>query len=201
MGQRLAMTVRWICRREQVRNVRIHPPPFSAVAKMASKTSGVVPPRNLMPQPELAIFCWTVIGLVLPRLFLTRKQISRWCTSEVNLNSGIRLCFAITENRCLFATTLNRQINQALNQEFQEVIQQAKQMAAANKQPSELWELEHHLTQRRKEINQKYEYRASKLTFVFGTLLHEGRLTEQGLRPSRRQTGRDPLLCRFPEQK
>jgi len=49
-------------------------------------------------------------------------------------------------------------------------------MAATIKQPSDLWELEQHLTRRRKEINYKYEYRASQLTFVFGTLLHEGRL-------------------------
>lgn len=70
----------------------------------------------------------------------------------------------------------------ALNQELQGVIQQAKQMAAAIKQPSDLWELEHHLTQRRKEIDHKYEYRGSKLTFVFGTLIHEGRLVEEDLR-------------------
>lgn len=70
----------------------------------------------------------------------------------------------------------------ALNQELQEMIQQAKQMAAEVKEPSELWELEHFLTQRRKEIDRKYEYRGSKLRFVFGTLLHEGRLTEQDLR-------------------
>jgi hypothetical protein len=70
----------------------------------------------------------------------------------------------------------------ALNQELQEVIHQSKQMAAVIKQASDLWELEHHLTQRRKEINHKYEYRASKLIFVFGTLLHEGRLTEEDLR-------------------
>jgi len=69
----------------------------------------------------------------------------------------------------------------ALNQELQEVIQQAKQMAAEAKDPSELWELEHHLTQRRKEIDRKYEYRGSNLRYVFGTLLHEGRLTEHDL--------------------
>ncbi len=72
--------------------------------------------------------------------------------------------------------------DRALNQELQEVIQQAKQMAAAIKQPSDLWELEHHLTQRRKEIDHKYEYRASRLGSVFGTLLHEGRLAEEDLR-------------------
>jgi hypothetical protein len=70
----------------------------------------------------------------------------------------------------------------ALNEELKEVIQLAKQMAAAIKQPSDLWELEHHLTQRRKEIDHKYEYRSSKLTFVFGTLIHDGRLTEEDLR-------------------
>ena len=69
----------------------------------------------------------------------------------------------------------------ALNQELQGVIQQAKQMAAEVKEPSELWQLERHLTQRRKEIDRKYEYRGSKLRYVFGTLLHEGRLTEHDL--------------------
>ena len=78
--------------------------------------------------------------------------------------------------------TARKAFDYALNQELQEVIQQAKQMAAAIKQPSDLWELEHHLTQRRKEIDRKYEYRASKLSFVFGTLLHEGRLIEEDLR-------------------
>ena len=33
------------------------------------------------------------------------------------------------------------------------MIQPAKQMAAAIKHPSDLWELEHHLTERRKEID------------------------------------------------
>ena len=51
----------------------------------------------------------------------------------------------------------------ALNQELQEVIQQAKQMAAEIKQPSELRGLEHHLTERREEIDRKYEYRDSTL--------------------------------------
>jgi hypothetical protein len=72
-------------------------------------------------------------------------------------------------------------LDHALNQELQEVIQQAKQMAAEIRKPFELWELEHHLTQRRQEIDRKYEYRASKLTFVFAALLHEGRLIEEDL--------------------
>src|SRR5271169_6175876 len=75
-----------------------------------------------------------------------------------------------------------KSFDRALNQELQEVIQQAKKTAAEIKQASELWELEQYLTQRRKEIDRKYEYRASKLSYVFGTLLHEGRLTEHDLR-------------------
>jgi len=43
-------------------------------------------------------------------------------------------------------------------------------------------DLEHYLTQRRKEIDRKYDYRYSRLTDVFGRLLYEGRLNEQELR-------------------
>jgi hypothetical protein len=42
--------------------------------------------------------------------------------------------------------------------------------------------LEHYLTQRRKEINRKYDYRYSQLTHVFGRLLYEKRLRENELR-------------------
>ncbi len=70
----------------------------------------------------------------------------------------------------------------ALHQELQHTIQHAKQMAAAVKQPSELWDLEDHLRQRRKEIDSKYDYRESNFTFLFGRLLHERRITEEQLR-------------------
>ena len=79
-------------------------------------------------------------------------------------------------------TIARRAFDHALKQELQEVIQRAKQMATAVREPSDLWELEGYLTQCRKEINRKYEYRASKLVFVFGTLLQEGRITEEDLR-------------------
>jgi hypothetical protein len=42
--------------------------------------------------------------------------------------------------------------------------------------------LEHYLTQRRKEIDRKYDYRYSRLTQVFGRLLRENRLREEDLR-------------------
>jgi hypothetical protein len=70
----------------------------------------------------------------------------------------------------------------ALERELHEVIQEAKQMASQIQQASDLWDLEHYLTQRRKEIDRKYDYRHSQLTHVFGKLLCENRLREEHLR-------------------
>ena len=70
----------------------------------------------------------------------------------------------------------------ALNRELQEVMQEAKQMVNQINKPADLWDLEHYLTQRRKEIDRKYEYKYSQLTHVFGRLLHEQRLCEKELR-------------------
>jgi hypothetical protein len=70
----------------------------------------------------------------------------------------------------------------ALKRELQAVMQEAKQMANQIKEPADLWDLEHYLTQRRKEIDRKYEYKYSQLTHVFGRLLHEQRLSEEELR-------------------
>ena len=70
----------------------------------------------------------------------------------------------------------------ALGRELHEVIQKAKQLANEIQQSSNLWDLEHYLTQRRKEIDRKYDYRYSQLTHVFGRLLYEKRLREEELR-------------------
>ena len=69
----------------------------------------------------------------------------------------------------------------ALGRELHEVIQKAKQMANEIQQSSDLWDLEHYLTERRKEIDHKYDYRYSQLTHVFGRLLYEGRVSEEEL--------------------
>jgi len=69
----------------------------------------------------------------------------------------------------------------ALKRELQEVMQEAKQKANQINEPVDLWALEHYLTQRRKEIDRKYEYKYSQLTHVFGRLLHEQRLREEDL--------------------
>ena len=70
----------------------------------------------------------------------------------------------------------------ALKREFNQVIQEAKQKANQIKEPADLWDLEHYLTERRKEIDRKYDYRYSQLTQVFGRLLYEGRVSEEELR-------------------
>jgi hypothetical protein len=70
----------------------------------------------------------------------------------------------------------------ALGRELHEVIQEVKKMASQIQQSSDLWDLERYLTQRRKEIDRKYDYRYSQLPHVFGRLLHEGRLREEELR-------------------
>src|SRR5215468_358369 len=70
----------------------------------------------------------------------------------------------------------------ALKRELQEVMQASKQMANEIKEPADVWDLEHYLTERRKEINRKYDYRYSQLTHVFGRLLSEGRVSEEELR-------------------
>lgn len=70
----------------------------------------------------------------------------------------------------------------ALGRELLEVIREAKRMANQIQHSSELWDLEHYLTERRKQIDRKYDYRYSQLTDVFGRLLHEGRVTEEELR-------------------
>jgi hypothetical protein len=62
------------------------------------------------------------------------------------------------------------------------VIQEVKKMANQIQQSSDLWDLESYLTQRRKEIHREYDYRYSRLTHVFGRLLHENRLSEEELR-------------------
>ena len=69
----------------------------------------------------------------------------------------------------------------ALQQDLEEVMRQAKKMARRIEEPSDLWELERYLTERRKEIDRQYDYRYSVLISVFADLIQKGRLREQDL--------------------
>lgn len=63
---------------------------------------------------------------------------------------------------------------QALQLELEEIVTEAKNMAANIEEPSDLWNLERWLTQRRLAIDRKYDYRYSMLPIVFATLPQEG---------------------------
>jgi len=69
----------------------------------------------------------------------------------------------------------------ALPSELETAMREAKQMAGRIEHPSDLWELERHLTQCRKEIDRRYDYRYSVLSLAFGNLVREGRLSEEEL--------------------
>ena len=58
----------------------------------------------------------------------------------------------------------------ALDRELHEVIQKAKQMAGEIQQSKDLWDLEHYLTQGRKEIDRRYDFRSSRLIQVLERL-------------------------------
>jgi len=78
-------------------------------------------------------------------------------------------------------TIARRAFDRALHQELEATIQEARQTAARIKEPDELWELERHLTQRRKEINAKYEFKYSVLLLVLADLVLEGRINPDEL--------------------
>ena len=61
------------------------------------------------------------------------------------------------------------------------MIQKTKQMANAIQGSADLWDLELYLTQRRKEIDFKYDSHHSQPMHVFGRLLYEKRLCEEEL--------------------
>ena len=49
------------------------------------------------------------------------------------------------------------------------------------REPGELWELERHLTQRRNEIDAKYEFKYSTLLLVLADLVRDGRINPDEL--------------------
>jgi hypothetical protein len=69
----------------------------------------------------------------------------------------------------------------ALDRELRDVMRQAKDRADSLQQSSDLWELERYLSESRREIDRKYDYRYSQLIHVLGTLLSQGRLQEAEL--------------------
>ena len=70
---------------------------------------------------------------------------------------------------------------QALQREFEIVMNETRQRAAKIKEPSDMWGLESFLTESRKNIDRDFNYRYSRLIEVFAILIQRGRLTLEEL--------------------
>ncbi len=79
-------------------------------------------------------------------------------------------------------TIARKAFDAALKRELYEIMQETKQMASQIKEPSDLWDLERSLTERRKDIDRKYDIRGSRVKDVLGKLLYEDRISEDDLR-------------------
>ena len=74
-----------------------------------------------------------------------------------------------------------RAFDTALSRELDSVVLEAKKRIATVAEASELWELERWLSERRREIDETFDFRYSVLPSVFASLLREGRLAEEDL--------------------
>src|SRR5260370_13808691 len=79
-------------------------------------------------------------------------------------------------------TVARRAFDLALGKELEALLQEAKGRAARIEKPSELWDLESWLTERRREIDRRDDYRHSILPLLFSQLLRHPRLTAVHLR-------------------
>jgi hypothetical protein len=65
--------------------------------------------------------------------------------------------------------------------ECEALAQKVREMAANITKPEELWSIQDLLTQKRREIDRKYDYRYSVLILVFASLMKDGWLSEADL--------------------
>lgn len=78
--------------------------------------------------------------------------------------------------------TLARQIFElALDAELKETLAEFKERAAVASTPDEMWAVRGFLAERQDEIDEKYDYRYSRLILVFARLVREGRIREEQL--------------------
>ena len=69
----------------------------------------------------------------------------------------------------------------ALERAFAKIMAEFKEKAAAAATPSDMWAIEDYLRRRRREIDEIFDYRYSKLLLVFARLIREGLLDEAWL--------------------
>ena len=70
----------------------------------------------------------------------------------------------------------------AYRNECTAIVKKCRELADSIKDPDDIWELHDFLSEKRKEIDEKYDYRYSVLIFVFSRLLKEGWLEESDIK-------------------
>ncbi len=75
-----------------------------------------------------------------------------------------------------------RAFEAALHNEYEALAGKIKEMASHVKEPQDIWSIHDFLTEKRKEIGRKYDYRYSRLILVFALLIKEGWMEEADLR-------------------
>ncbi len=71
--------------------------------------------------------------------------------------------------------------DKAYDCECEELLATVRTMAAEMQEPGDLWRIHDFLGKKRREIDEKYDYRYSTLILVFGRLRYEGWLTLEDL--------------------
>lgn len=69
----------------------------------------------------------------------------------------------------------------AHEREAMAIAHNVRKMAAGINEPSDIWTLHDYLTEKRKEMARKYDYRYSVLLSVFGLLMSEGWTKQEDL--------------------
>ena len=69
----------------------------------------------------------------------------------------------------------------ALKREYAALLDQLKSTAAKAESQDDIWDIHDYLTEQRKLIIRKYDYRYSQLMFLFGVLLRERWLEEKDI--------------------
>lgn len=78
--------------------------------------------------------------------------------------------------------TARKAFDAAFRRECSAIASEMKTLAAKISEPEDLWRVHDYLTNKREEIDQKYDYRYSVLVTVFARLLREGWTTEEDLK-------------------
>jgi hypothetical protein len=74
-----------------------------------------------------------------------------------------------------------RAYESALKAELAEVLADFKARAAAATDTDDMWAIQEYLHRKGREIDQKYDYRYSQLSWAFARLIREGRIEEAEL--------------------